>query len=183
MKRVDKMTVKQLERQYDKLAGVHQENLQYWREAEADLAKTLKSLENHSEQIQTFSSLQLSSSLEITKEFPHIKDQLLEKLSNLSLQLEMKLGEYHDTLSDQRSGVEEMMEKCVEISSSLPVTQMVEVKPAELSLATKLELAVQLSQLYNSLELGVASWREHRHRDQTVWRIHSHLSQLWLSPS
>ena len=95
----------------------------------------------------------------------------------------MKLGEYHDTLSDQRSVVEEMMEKCVEISSSLPVTQMVEVKPAELSLATKLELAVQLSQLYNSLELGVASWGEHRHRDQAVWRIHSHLSQLWLSPS
>ena len=175
------MTGKQLERQYDKLAGVHQENLQYWREVESDLSKTLKSLENHSEQRETFSRLQLSSSLEITKEFPQIKDQLLEKLSNLSLQLETKLGEYQEILSEQRSAVEELTEKCLEISTSLSVSQMVEVKPAELSLASKLELATQLANLYNSLEVGVVTWREHRHHDQAVWRIHSHLSQLWLN--
>ena len=175
------MTVKQLERQYEKLTGVHQENIQYWEEVESDLNKTLESLENHSDQIQTFSSLQVSSSLEITKEFPQIKDQLLEKLSNLSLQLETKLGEYQDTLSEQRGRVEEMSEKCLEISASLPVSQMVEVKPAELSLASKLELATRLANLYNSLELGVATWLEHRHRDPAVWRIHSHLSQLWLN--
>merc|ERR1712183_729322 len=119
------MTGKQLERQYDKLAGVHQENLQYWREVESDLSKTLKSLENHSEQRETFSRLQLSSSLEITKEFPQIKDQLLEKLSNLSLQLETELGEYQEILSEQRSAVEELTEKCLEISTSLSVSQMV----------------------------------------------------------
>ena len=176
------MTGKQLEREYDKLARVHQENLEYWKEVEADLNKTLKSLENHSEQIQTFSSLQLSSSLEITKEFPQIKDQLLEKLSNLALQLETKLGEYQETLSEQRSRVEQLTEKCLEISSCLPVSQMVEVKPGDLSLASKLELAAQLANLYNSLELGVVTWLEHRHQDQAVWRLHSQLSQLWLNP-
>ena len=175
------MTGKQLEKQYEKLTGIHQDNIQYWGEVEADLNKTLRSLENHSEQIETFSSLQLASSLEITREFPRIKDQLLEKLSNLSLQLETRLGEYQDTLSQQRIVVEELAEKCLEISASLSVSQMVEVNPAELSLASKLETASQLSNLYSRLELGVSTWLEHRHRDQTVWRIHSQLSQLWLN--
>ena len=174
------MSVKQLERQYEKLAGVHQENICYWGEVESDLIRTVKSLENHTEQTQTFSSLQLSSSLEIVAEFPEIKDQLLCKLSNLSLQLERRLGEYHDTLSDQRAVVEELSEKCFDISTSLNVSQMVEVKPAEVSLASKLELASQLSQLYSRVELGLASWLEHRHQDQAVWRIQPQLSQLWL---
>ena len=176
----DKMGAKQLEKQLETVKTLHQQHTQYWAELEGELHRTLQSAGNHSEQIQTFSTLQLSTRLEICREFPDIKDQLLQKLSNLSLQFELKLQEYHQTFSHQREAMEELSDKCFSLASSLPLTQLVEVRPGELCLASRLEQTNRLTNLYNSVELGLASWLDQRHQDLAVWNISSHLAQLSL---
>jgi len=174
------MSVKQLEKHIEKLTAQHEENIQYWTEVEGEVEKTLERFQNHSEQIETFTRLQLSTSLEMMREFPDIKDQLLQKLTNLSLQFESKILEYHEVFSSQRDSMEELSEKCCEVSAQLAVIQLVEERPGDFCLSSRLEQTNKLVSLYNSLELGLACWLDQRHQDISVWRISSQLSQLSL---
>ena len=175
------MSVKQLEKHLERLTALHEVNIHQWTELEGEVEKTLERLQNHSDQMEIFSRLQLSDrSLEMTREFPDIKDQLLQKLTYLSQQFESKIYEYHEMFSAQRSAVEELSEKCFEISAQLSVVQLVEERPGDFCLSTRMEQTNHLLNLYNSLELGLACWLEKRNQDNSVWRISSQLSLISL---
>ena len=44
------MTVKQIEKCYQKIIDQHQANIEYWREVDKDVVKTVDSVVNHQEQ-------------------------------------------------------------------------------------------------------------------------------------
>merc|ERR1712227_400501 len=130
------MTVKQIEKISTKVFTIHQENLEYWSRLDKDVTKTVDSFLNHREQI--------------------------EMLSNLTLQFETKLLEFSDTFSKQNEALQKLSSRCLEESSSVEQSTVIETKPGESSLAEKIESCYKLSMLYNSIDTGLTTWMECR---------------------
>ena len=171
------MTVKQIEKISTKVFTIHQENLEYWSRLDKDVTKTVDSVLNHREQIEMFSKLDINR-LEVCQEFPDVKDALLQKLSNLTLQFETKLLEFSDTFSKQNEALQKLSSRCLEESSSVEQSTVIETKPGESSLAEKIESCYKLSMLYNSIDTGLTTWMECRHSDRGVWNIKDYLGKI-----
>ena len=171
------MTVKQIEKCFQKLTEQHQANVEYWSEVDKDVVKTVDSIVNHQEQMAMFSKLDVSR-MKITKEFPDIKERLLHRLSNLTLAHQTKLEEHLDTFSGQSRVISELCSKCLESSLSVSASVVSEDRPGDCSLAAKVEQCYKLSRLYNQIEMNLETWLENRHSDKGVWGIKDALSLL-----
>ena len=171
------MTVKQIEKISSKVSISHKENLEYWSGVEKDVIKTVDSVLNHREQMEMFSKLDISR-LELYQEFPDVKDDLLRKLSNLTLQFETKLLEYSEIFSKQTESIKELSSRCLVESSTVEPATVIECKPGESSLAEKVESCYKLSMLYSSIDTSLSTWIECRHSDKDVWKIKDQLGKL-----
>jgi len=176
------MTAKQLEKAVDKLIESNEENISYWKDINKEVKKAVEGLINHREQEEMFDKLDVDQ-LEIHKNFPDIKKQLLYKVYDISLQFEAKLREFLDTLSTQKNTIEELSSQCSSISSSLPLPTLIDPRPGKACLAHQLELSHKLTRLYNSISLALSAWLEGRHQDKSVWTIHKELSKVTYYPT
>lgn len=173
------MPAKQIEKCFNTIISLHRDNIDYWTNMEKDVMKTIESLINHQDQIRMFTKLPVSH-LKITQKFPDIKDQLLHRLHDLSLQFESRLVEHVDKFSAQSEAVTDLCSRCLEESLTVAPASVTEPRPGDLSLASKVETCYKLSRLYSSTELGLSSWIESRHSEKQVWRIKEKLSKVIL---
>ena len=173
------MPAKQIEKCYNTIISLHRDNIDYWTNVEKDVMKTVESMINHQEQIRMFTKLPVSH-LKITQKFPDIKEQLLHRLHDLSLQFESRLVSHVDKLSAQSEAVADLCSRCLEESLTMTPASVTETRPGELSLASKVETCYRLSRLYSSVEIGLTSWLENRHSEKQVWRIKEELSKVML---
>ena len=173
------MPAKQIEKCYNNIISLHRDNIDYWTNVEKDVMNTVESLINHQEQIRMFTKLPVSH-LKITQKFPDIKDQLLHRLHDLSLQFESKLVEYLDKFSVQSEAITDLCSRCLEESLTVSPASVTEPRPGEVSLASKVETCYRLSRLYSSIELGLSTWIENRHSEKRAWRIKEELSKVIL---
>ena len=173
------MPAKQIEKSYNSLVSLHRDNMEYWTIVEKDVMKTVESLINHQDQIRMFTKLPVSH-LKIAQKFPDIKDQLLHRLHDLTLQFESKLVEHLDKFSAQSEAVNDLCSRCLEESLTVSPSSISEPRPGEVSLAAKVETCYRLSRLYSSIELTLSTWLENRHSEKQTWRIRQELSKVIL---
>ena len=98
--------------------------------------------------------------LKITKQFPEVKDQLLQRLHDLALQYESRLGQHRDKFTSQSDVISKLAIRCQEESLTVPPSSLTETRPGELSLAARVEMCYRLSRLYSSLRLNLFTWLE-----------------------
>ena len=173
------MPAKQIEKCYNTIISLHKDNIDYWTNVEKDVMKTVESLINHQDQIRMFTKLPVSQ-LNITQKFPDIKDQLLHRLHDLTLQFESKLVEYLEKFLAQSEAVNDLCSRCLEESLTVSPSSVTEPRPGELSLASKVEICHKLSRLYSNIELSLSTWLENRHSEKQSWRIKHELSKVTL---
>ena len=171
------MSPKQFVKEFNKLLNHHQENIQYWKEASREVIKTVESLINHREQLEMISKLH-TNHLEIQKVFPDIKVNILYKLFSICQDTEAKLIQYLATFSSQTEKIKQLSSECAAISKNLPIADLITVKPEKMCLAHQLELADNLSLLYNSVYLGIKTWLECMHTDKNVWNVGTQLEKI-----
>ena len=173
------MRAKQIEKCYNTIIALHRDNIDYWTNVEKDVMKMVESLINHQDQIRMFTKLPVSH-LKITQKFPDIKDQLVHRLHDLTLQFESKLVEYLEKLTAQSEAINELCSRCLEESLTVSPSAVTEPRPGERSLASKVEICHLLSRLYSSIELSLSTWLETRHSEKQSWRIKQELSKVIL---
>lgn len=174
------MTVKKIEKIYSQLLETHEDNVKYWSEQEKFIMKTVESVINHREQSSMFTDLDVSR-LKISEEFPDIKNMLLEKLSNLTLQHETKLLEHSDTFSFHNRTIQDLCSQVLECSMSSSAASVTQPRHGgDSSAAVKVEQCYRLSRLYNHIDLRMQSWVEDRHSDKTVWCLSRELKTVVL---
>ena len=126
-----RMPAKQIEKCYNNILSLHRDNIDYWTNVEKEVMKTVESLINHRDQIRMFTKLPVEH-LKITKQFPEVKDQLLQRLHDLALQYESRLGQHRDKFTSQSDVISELAIRCQEESLTVPPSSLTETRPGKL---------------------------------------------------
>eukprot|EP00088_Acartia_fossae_P016846 TRINITY_DN1948_c0_g2_i1.p1 TRINITY_DN1948_c0_g2~~TRINITY_DN1948_c0_g2_i1.p1 ORF type:complete len:178 (+),score=21.65 TRINITY_DN1948_c0_g2_i1:28-561(+) len=141
------MSMKQFTKCLMNVIVTHEENLQSWKESEAEVRKTVNAWINHMKQRDTFSLTQLAET-RISHAFPDIKLKIQIKLERKIAEFYEKLHSKVSLMKAQKDCVAKLCEECEISGTNVDLSSTIEWRNTELPSALLIDFLDCLPRLY-----------------------------------